>query len=503
MKGVGASSSPRVGDGRTSRSISMNDAPKAEDLDSRYRRCAEQLAARGQDHLLRWWDELDRDSRDRLLSDVESIPWDQLDSLIETHIRHKPAEVAPTHLEPAPVYPHEPDADREALYRDAIAEGEKRIRAGKVAAFTVAGGQGTRLGFDGPKGAFSISPVKKKTLFQLFAETIVAVRKRYGVDVRWYVMTSPGNHQESIRFLEGHAHFGLPKDDVVLFSQAMLPSFDFDGKVLMEDKHRLALAPDGHGGSLKALAASGALQDMQSRGIEIVSYFQVDNPLVKPFDPLFVGLHAQTGSEMSSKVAPKVDDLERVGNVCLHEGRVTVIEYSNLPEELARARNPDGSRKFNAGSLAIHLLEVSFVDRIVARRFELPYHRAEKAVAWLDENGTVQTPTAPNAVKLETFVFDALPLAKNPLVLDVDRAEEFSPVKNPTGVDSVETAIRDQVRRAARWLQAAGVVIPRKADGEPGVTLEIAPSCALDAGDVKQRTTPIPNLRPGDSIYID
>jgi UDP-N-acetylglucosamine/UDP-N-acetylgalactosamine diphosphorylase len=481
----------------------MNGAPKAEDLDSRYRRCAEQLAARGQDHLLRWWGDLDSYSRGQLLSDIESIPWDQLDPLIETHIRQKPADVAPTNLEPAPVYPHEPDADREALYRDAVARGEERIRAGKVAAFTVAGGQGTRLGFDGPKGAFPISPVKKKTLFQLFAETVLAVRKRYGVDVRWYVMTSPTNHQQTVGFLEDHEYFGLPKDDVILFSQGMLPSFDFDGKVLMEDKHRLALAPDGHGGSLKALTASGALQGMQSRGIEIISYFQVDNPLVKPFDPLFIGLHAKTGSEMSSKVAPKVDDLERVGNVCLHEGRVKVIEYSNLPDELAHARNSDGSRTFDAGNLAIHLLDVSFVDRIAARRFELPYHRAEKAVPWMDENGMVQTPLAPNAVKLETFVFDALPLAKNPLVLEVDRAEEFSPVKNATGVDSVETAIRDQIRRAACWLQAAGVVIPRKADGEPAVTLEIAPAYALDASDLRRRTASIPPLRPGDSMYVN
>jgi UDP-N-acetylglucosamine/UDP-N-acetylgalactosamine diphosphorylase len=480
----------------------MNGAPEPEDLDSRYRRCAQQLAARGQEHLLRWWDDLDTPSRDHLLSDIESIPWDQLDPLIETHVRKKPADVAPTNLEPAPVYPCEPDADREALYRDAIARGEERIRAGKVAAFTVAGGQGTRLGFDGPKGAFPISPVKKKTLFQLFAETILAVRQRYGVDVRWYVMTSPTNHQQTVGFFEDHECFGLPQEDVILFSQGMLPSFDFDGKVLMEDKHQLALAPDGHGGSLKALAASGALRDMQSRGIEIISYFQVDNPLVKPFDPLFIGLHAQTGSEMSSKVAPKVEDLERVGNVCLHEGRVTVIEYSNLPDELAHARNSDGSRTFDAGNLAIHLLDVSFVDRIVARRFELPYHRAEKAVPWTDENGIVQTPPAPNAVKLETFVFDALPLAKNPLVLEVDRAEEFSPVKNATGVDSVETATRDQIRRAARWLQAANVVIPSKADGEPAVTLEIAPACALDANDLRRRTDSIPPLQPGDSIYV-
>ncbi|MCP4247431.1 MAG: UDPGP type 1 family protein, partial [bacterium] len=315
-------------------------------------------------------------------------------------------------------------------------------------------------------------------------------------------MTNPGNHAQTIEFLEAHECFGLPREDVVLFSQGMLPSFGLDGKILLVDKHRLALAPDGHGGSLKALATSGALQDMASRGVEIISYFQVDNPLVKPFDPLFIGLHAKTGSEMSSKVAAKVDDLEPVGNLCLHQGRLTVIEYSNFAEELARATNPDGSRRFNLGNLAIHLLDVGFVDRTIARAFALPYHRAEKAVTWLDENGLQRPPSAPNAIKLETFVFDALPLAKNPLLLEIDRAEEFSPVKNRTGADSMESAIRDQVARAARWLEAAGVTVPRTPDGQPEVTIEMAPSYARDAADVKKSVTRPPTLHRGETIYI-
>jgi UDP-N-acetylglucosamine/UDP-N-acetylgalactosamine diphosphorylase len=315
-------------------------------------------------------------------------------------------------------------------------------------------------------------------------------------------MTNPGNHRQTVGFLEDHEFFGLPPQDVVLFSQGMLPSFDLDGKILLEDKHRLALAPDGHGGALKALVAGDALQDMASRGVEIISYFQVDNPLVKPFDPLFIGLHAKAGSEMSTKVASKVDDFERVGNVCMHEGRVVVIEYSNFPDELARAKNPDGSRRFNVGNLAIHLLDVGFVDRIIAQKFELPYRSAEKTVTWMDENGFQRSPSTPNAIKLETFVFDALPLAKNPLLLEVDRAEEFSPVKNAKGVDSVESAIGDQIRRAARWLEAAGVTIPRKPNGEPDTTIEIAPAYALADDDVKRRVTRPPTLHSGETIYI-
>ncbi|MHC4609728.1 MAG: UTP--glucose-1-phosphate uridylyltransferase [Planctomycetota bacterium] len=480
----------------------MNRASDRDSVESRYRRCADLLAARRQDHVLRWWDDLGASSREHLLSQIDSIPWSHLDPLVESHVRNKPEDPAPANLDPPVVYPCQPEAGEVASYRDATVLGDELIRAGKVAAFTVAGGQGTRLGFEGPKGAVTISPVREKTLFQLFAETVVAVRKRYGVAIRWYIMTNPVNHRQTVRFLEGHDFFGLPSQDVVLFSQGMLPSFDFEGNILLEDKHRLALAPDGHGGSLKALVASGSLEDMASRGIEIISYFQVDNPLVKPFDPLFIGLHAQTGSEMSAKVTAKADDFERVGNVCLQDGRVVVIEYSNFPEELARAKNPDGSRRFNVGSLAIHLLDAGFVDRIIAQQFDLPYRRAEKIMTCLDENGFQRTPPSPNAIKLETFVFDALPLAKNPLLLEVDRAEEFSPVKNAKGVDSVESAIRDQIRRAARWLEAAGVTIPRRPDGEPNVTVEIAPAYALAADDVKRRVTRPPTLHQGETIYI-
>ncbi|GAG15011.1 unnamed protein product, partial [marine sediment metagenome] len=257
----------------------------------------------------------------------------------------------------------------------------------------------------------AVTPVGNRTLFELFADTIKAVRRRYTVAVPWYIMTSPANHQRTIEYFTAHEYFALPQDDIVMFEQGMLPMFSFDGAILMAEKHRVALGPDGHGGSLKALVKSGALKDMQARGIEIISYFQIDNPLVKPFDPLFIGLHAKTGAEMSAKVTPKADDLERVGNVCIHDGKLTVVEYSDFPDELAHARNADGSRRFDAGNLAIHLLNVGFVDRIIAQRFDLPYQRAEKSVTRMDENGFQRTPREPNAIKLETFVFDALHLA--------------------------------------------------------------------------------------------
>ena len=473
-----------------------------ETAETRYRQCRDTLEQCGQGHVLRWWAELDASQRSHLLDQIEAIPWDVVDPLIQSHVLRRPMPDIPTDLQPAPVYPCEPGAGHKELYEEARALGRELIAAGKVAAFTVAGGQGTRLGYDGPKGMVAVTPVGDRTLFCIFAETIKAVRDRHHVSVPWYIMTSAANHIQTLEYLRAESFFGLPEGEVSLFPQAMLPALDFDGRLVLTAKHDIALAPDGHGGSLKALAAAGALANMRLRGIEIISYFQVDNPLVKPFDPLFIGLHAKTGSEMSTKVAAKTDDLERVGNVCVGGGTTRVIEYSDLPDSIAHARNPAGGRKFNAGNLAIHLLDVSFIERITDGAFALPYRRAEKVVPTIDDAGARQTPGEPNAVKLETFVFDALPMAKQPLVLEVERGEEFSPVKNPTGVDSIESAKRDQNRRACRWLEEAGVNVPRASDGEADVLITIAPSFAIDAEEVLPKTKKIPRLVPEDHLLL-
>lgn len=466
-------------------------------------RCRQALAKRGQEHLLRWWDELDQIQRATLLMQIESIPWEVVDPLITTHIKSKPVCEIPQDIQPAPIYRSKPNPEQVALYEEAKLIGDEWIRSGKVAAFTVAGGQGTRLGFDGPKGAVIVTPVGDRTLFQIFGATVKAVRNRYGVAIPWYVMTSQANHDQTLSYFEENQYFDLPKEDVILFPQGMLPTFDVDGHILMESKYRLALAPDGHGGSLKALVSRGALADMKKRGVAAISYFQVDNPLVQPFDPLFIGLHVKTGSEMSTKVTTKTNDLEKVGNVCLCDGKVSVIEYSEFPSSLARQKNEDGSRKFDSGNLAIHLLDVDFVDRAVGQSFQLPFRRAEKIVSFVDDHGNLQKPQSPNAIKLESFIFDALPLANNPLVLDVERAEEFSPIKNATGMDSLETAQRDQIARAYRWCEKAGVTLPQKENGEPDATITIFPTFALCSDDVVAKKDQLPEIIKDDYLLIE
>jgi UDP-N-acetylglucosamine/UDP-N-acetylgalactosamine diphosphorylase len=517
--------------------------------DTRYQEYARKLTRFGQTHLLAFWSELTSDQREQLLADLDQIDWDRCVPLIHSHVRRRPTTPVQRSLDPPSAFSAAPGPDQADLYARARRAGAEAIRAGRVAAFMVAGGQGTRLGFDGPKGAFPISPLRNASLFQLFAESLLGAERRYGRRPRWYIMTSLANHAETTDFFARYRFFGLSPDDVVFFQQGQMPAFLPGGRIALAERHRVALSPDGHGGSLRALAEHGALADMRSRGIDTISYFQVDNPLVYTLDPLFVGLHLLTGSEMSSKAVHKASDDEKVGVFCLmgtplppregagnqfplpfREGagggseseknphpalppqggeaapapRLGVIEYSDLPAELARAKDPDGSRRFDAGSIAVHILSREFVERLTAPGavVQLPWHRADKKVPVVDERGEPVTPTAPNVVKLEMFVFDAIPLARNPLVLYTSREEEFSPVKNAIGADSPTTTRRDLIRRAANWLETCGVTVPRGADGEPAAVLEIRPVFALDAGDLRGQLKAPPVIQPGARLLL-
>ena len=461
-----------------------------------------QWESAGQGQLFRFVDSLDATGRQRLASQLDALDPRHLDELADAYVRQKPPISIPNDIRPVKVYPREPRPDQAKLYTDAQARGEALLRGGHVAAFLVAGGQGTRLGYDGPKGEYPVTPIRRKPLFQVFAEQLKAYGRDFGKPVPWYIMTSDANDAQTRAFLKQHNCFGLDPQDVFIFQQGMMPAFASDGRLLLGEKSSLALSPDGHGGSLRALHRSGALADMRKRGVEHLSYFQVDNPLVHCIDPLFLGLHDLTGSEMSSKTISKAGPLEKVGNFVEADGVVQVIEYSDLPDELAKQTNPDGSLRFNEGSIAIHALRVSFVERLNASgKLHLPWHRADKRVPFVDDDGNTMKPEKPNAVKLEQFVFDAIPLAKNAIVYTTDRSEEFSPVKNAEGVDSAATCRRDQIRRATRWLKVAGVEIPAK-NGEPDATPEISPLYATSAAQLKKRKLAINKVEPGAALYL-
>ena len=320
-------------------------------------KCEKLLKKHNQGHLLTFWQQLDDNQRQSLLLQIQQLDFNVIDGWIERYVKTDTPFKLPISLKPASSYPHQADkGPTKRKYEEAARAGAHLISTGRVGAFVVAGGQGTRLGFDGPKGNFPISPVKNKTLFQIFAETILAASQKYNTTIPWYIMASPLNYQQTLDIFGGSNYFGLKPSDVFIFQQGTIPNFDFDGKILLADKSTIACSPDGHGGSFRALCKSGAVDDMKKRSVEILTYWQIDNPLVKVFDPLFIGLHSLEKAEMSSKALIKAHPKEKVGNFCLVDGKVTVIEYSDLPDELAEKRNADGSLAFSLGSIAIHII---------------------------------------------------------------------------------------------------------------------------------------------------
>jgi UDP-N-acetylglucosamine/UDP-N-acetylgalactosamine diphosphorylase len=359
------------------------------------------------------------------------------------------------------------------------------LRTGKVGVILVAGGQGSRLGFEHPKGLYPIGPVSGASLLQIHFEKALAVARRYGAAMPVYMMTSPITHEEQARFLEQHERFGLPEDDVLLFRQGTMPAVDAtNGKLMLAARDSLFLSPDGHGGTVAALAASGALEHMRRRGIEHLFYLQVDNPLVPIGDLEFIGYHLLANSDLTSVAIARQTPQDRLGIFAMIDGQMRVIEYSDSPDDVATLRDPSGALKFWAGSIALHMFSVAFLERALTLKNALPFHIAHKKVAYVDDAGTLIQPKQPNALKFERFIFDLLPHAKNPLVVEFAEAEVFAPLKNAPGAerDTPEYVQQFMIAQHRQWLEAAGT---RSAEG---VSVEISPLWALDAEGVAARS---------------
>ena len=464
------------------------------------------IIAAGQGHLLRYIDELSQEDLADFTAQLEAVDWSQIPALSAGYVLKRPDISIPSDLAPATFFPLCPaDEKMDELYQAADTRGVELLKNGKVCCLTVAGGQGTRLGFDGPKGTYPIGPVSDLSLFGYFAGSIARASEKYGNQIDWYIMTSPINRAATEAFFKEKNFFGLPQDSVFFFTQGTMPAFGTDGKLLMSNKHSLALSPDGHGGTLLALRKSGALDKMLAKGVEYISYFQVDNPLVPVVSPRFVGLSSLENAEMSAIMLSKTNSKEKLGNFCVSGGRTMIIEYSDLPDELAEKRNADGTLAFVAGSPAIHVLSVGFVEKLTSGgTLRLPWHRADKKIACLDENGEVFTPAEPNGVKLESFIFDALPLASQVMILEGDRAEVFAPTKNATGVDSAESCRAMITERNARRLKAAGVDIPLTPEGKVNAVIQIAPERVLDDEDAVElvKATGLKKILPGEVVAL-
>jgi UDP-N-acetylglucosamine/UDP-N-acetylgalactosamine diphosphorylase len=437
----------------------------------------------GHEYLMSHWDRLSPTQQQQLCKQIQSLDFSLLRSIADGGSYSGNAEELARRAEP-PEAVELNKAYRGIQLADAIREGGRAIAEGKAAMILVAGGQGTRLGFDLPKGMFPIGPISGRSLFEMHVDSLRGAMQRFGVSIPLWIMTSPATDSETRAYFQTHDRLGLREDELFLFEQGTMPALDAaNGRILMESPCQLALSPDGHGGIVSALLRSGGLALARERGIEHFFYAQVDNPLVRACDPALIGYHRLARSQMTTQVVRKRFAKERVGNVVRIDGRTHIIEYSDLPDAVAEQCHPDGSLKLWAGNIAVHVFEVSFLERAAASADALPFHRASKVVPCIDESGTLQKPSAPNAIKLERFVFDLLPLAERTLVVEGDAAQVFAPVKNADGAatDTPSSAKEAISRLHAKWLAQAGVEVAE------GVRVEIHPLWAWDEDDVRAK----------------
>ena len=442
----------------------------------------QKLESHGQLHVVDFWDQLDSQQQTSFSDSLSQIDFGQIDALFNKSFSESSwAELAAAAtVPPAKTLADFADGDSFAAARE---KGLEILGGGKVAVVIVAGGQGSRLGFDHPKGMFPIGPISDRTLFQIFFENVKARGAESNTTIPLYIMTSPPTHVETVEFLTKNNWFGIPESDVKVFCQGTMPAVDANGKLLLESKDKIFQSPDGHGGTLKALEVNGCLADMHKRGIEQLFYAQIDNPLVQVCHPALLGYHVLAGSEMTTQVVRKNEPLQKVGNVVQVDGVVQIIEYSDLPEEHARQTNDDGSLKLWAGNIAVHIFSVDFLARSVDNADSLPFHRAHKKVPFVDADGNIVTPESPNAFKFEKFIFDLLPAAKNAIVCEVDPAEGFCAVKNaPPATSETPEHVKDAIVALHRsWLESAGAKV---ADG---VKVEISPMFATDRESLVQK----------------
>ena len=450
--------------------------------DALYTKLREVVRNAGQDHLLAHWETLAPTRQQHLADQIFAIDFPLLTELTRTPNASQMRRPPVAHPSPPPAVPIESAGVADA--QRTRATGATALRSGQLGVILVAGGQGSRLGFDHPKGMFPIGPVSNRPLFQVLIDYLLAIRGRYQASIPLFLMTSPATHDETIDFLASHQRFGLPSEDLYVFCQGTMPVVDADsGRVLLDDRDSVCLSPDGHGGVLAALKREGCLAAAADRGIDHLFYAQVDNPLAQICDPWLIGCHLQADSEMTTQVIRKRDPQERVGNVVSIDEQLRIIEYSDLSPDEAGRRNPDGRLTLWAGNMGVHVFQRQFLERMVTSDEGLAFHRALKRTPFLGADGQRVTPPLPNSIKFERFIFDLLPAARNAIVVEGDPVSCFAPVKNAdtAATDTPTTAKRLMLDLYATWLAAAGATIAE------GTRVEINPRFALDAGELATR----------------
>ena len=384
----------------------------------------------GQLHILRFFNELTETQKDILLSQIEKVDFSFLNVLKN---KGKPSERG--EFEPLCALEKEEIEKNRKEYEKA---GIDALSKGKVAAVLLAGGQGTRLGFDKPKGMLNVGINKKLSLFEAHIQWLLHIKELCGAYVPLYIMTSEINHKDTVEFFEENSYFGYDKSYVRFFIQEMLPATDFDGKIFMKSKYEMALSPNGNGGWFLSMIKADITDEMKANGIEYLSAFSVDNVLQKINDPAFVGATILSGVDVGSKVVRRANEREKVGVMCLEDGKPSIVEYYEVTEEMANLRDKNGNFAYDFGVILNYLFKFDRLLELNANN--MPFHMASKKIPHINENGETITPEEPNGYKFETLIIDTIHLMDSCLPYEVEREKEFAPIKNMHGADSLDSA---------------------------------------------------------------
>ncbi|KAM9338063.1 UDP-N-acetylhexosamine pyrophosphorylase-like protein 1 [Symphorus nematophorus] len=447
------------------------------------------LDSAGQSHVLQFWSELCEEDRDAFLQELSQLDLKGLKEHCEGAVRAAASPACSLDQLMEPVPPESIGSVRKSD-KDSLTqwehEGLLQISQSRVGVLLLAGGQGTRLGVQYPKGMYNVGLPSRKTLYQIQAERIRKIQeladRKHGskCTVPWYIMTSEFTLAPTEKFFKENNYFGLEPTNIVMFEQRMIPAVTFDGKVILQGKGKIAMAPDGNGGLYQALVDNNMLEDMKKRGVEYLHVYCVDNILVKMADPVFIGFCVSKGADCGAKVVEKAYPTEPVGVVCRVQGVSQVVEYSEIQQETAELRGPAGELVYSAGNICNHFLTRAFLQE-VAEKFkdQLKQHVALKKVPFVDTCGNPVKPTKPNGIKMEKFVFDVFPFSRSFVVFEVVREDEFSPLKNADGAatDSPTTARNALLAQHCRWATAAGATLVDQHENN------VPPTASVPAGD--------------------
>ncbi len=382
-----------------------------------------------QQHLLKYYDELTQEQKQALLEQIEATDMSILEACHHKEEMSRKGVITPL----AAMQLGEIEANKESF----IATGLEAIRGGKVGAVLLAGGMGTRLGSDDPKGMYNVGLTRNLYIFECLINNLMDVVNQAGAWIHLFVMTSDKNHEATVAFLNEHDFFGYSAEYIHFFKQEMAAATDYDGKIYLEEKGKLSTSPNGNGGWFISLKNAGLLDMVHQEGIEWINVFSVDNVLQRIADPCFIGATIQKNCVVGSKVVCKSAPDEKVGVMCLEDGRPSIVEYYELTEEMMHAKDANGDPAYNFGVILNYLFKEKDLEKMMA---SLPLHIVEKKIPYLDENGELVKPEAPNGYKFETLVLDMIHQMDSCLPFEVVRSREFAPIKNKTGVDSVDSA---------------------------------------------------------------